>query len=569
MEKELSPLAIIAILILFVFLGAQVFLNYQAATELPRLTHIKRAPNGHLYVPLGNELYEYGQNLIHHRTIGLDKLGVNSTSGEFAFFSNGELLIRQGEQELSFLENLERFFRHANRSPDTSDTNHNGLVRCDLESMSCVPFGEPPLNLNRTFHMTVDWQTDRVFIADSARHKVKLLSSEGVQLLQAEGGLKFPNKLRYIDGLLYVANTNRHEVTVYQVTDTGIIRDDKRSFRTDPVELKAGSYRWPASLLLINDEIWVINYDSGMANGKAVRFSSDGKLIGRVVLPDASDPFSMVLLGDVILISDYNNSRILRYSALGEQLDAMDLGPLAERISEYDGLREQYNFWMVIFIALFVLAFFIGIVVGIRQSLGNRKRIPQPSLAEQHLDLGSPSIIWLEVLPKFQQQIRIVIWLVGAVMAMAVFLGMPAFPSLPRQALLLMAVILPIVVMVFLAINRLAKQKIGVLGDTIILMASKDRYAAGSGKSIFYSHNQIGVASLILTIKTNQPVFSEDQLVEYVYPLLKNATSLSSEQMMWEGLRNKPWMTFFWTVAILVVLLAYLAMEYNWFEIAI
>ena len=75
MGKELSLLATISILLLFLLLAAPIYLSYQAATDLPRITHMHQAPNGHLFILLGEELYEYDSSLNHYKTIDLGKLG--------------------------------------------------------------------------------------------------------------------------------------------------------------------------------------------------------------------------------------------------------------------------------------------------------------------------------------------------------------------------------------------------------------------------------------------------------------------------------------------------------------
>ncbi|MCG8427972.1 MAG: hypothetical protein MI754_11500 [Chromatiales bacterium] len=563
MGKELSPLAIVLILALFGLLGTPIYLNYNASIELPHLTHMHQAPNGHLFILLGDELYEYDQGLNHYRIIDLNTLGAHSRIGDFAFFSNGDLLIRQGVNNSTLVSNTQRYARMKNTTPDTANNNDQGLMRCQLDNHACSPFGNPPLNLNDTFHLNIDWDTDRVFLTDSSRHALKVYTTDGTLLTKTDTQLKFPNQLLFNDDRLYVANTNRHELSVYTLTDGHLTKDTERSFKTDKTAFTSNNF--PASLLVTEEEIWVINYTPSMANGEVIRFSHEGDPIDKLETPQDADLFSMASTDNQVLISDYHNSKIYRYSLQGELLGEFKNGPLFQRIAEYQQARDSHYFWMKFFIGLFVVALLGGMVIGLRQSLAGYSPPPKPSLAEQDFDPHSPDIVWIEVLPKIKRMKSISI---GMPIFLILGIGFVIFQinaEVPLKLVLMLASLIPVLTLSFIMFHKLSTQKIGINNDQLILSVGKDKYSAGCGKSIYYSANFIGVNNLTIMLRTNQPIFAENQLVEHLYPLLKQATSISTEQMMWTRFRSNPRMTLLWIASLTFMLAAMFGTEFGWF----
>ena len=64
------------------------------------------APDGQRFVQIQNYLVEHDAKDVYVRTHDLEGLGVEQFLGGFAFFSNGDVLLRRGPDPRSFFDNL-------------------------------------------------------------------------------------------------------------------------------------------------------------------------------------------------------------------------------------------------------------------------------------------------------------------------------------------------------------------------------------------------------------------------------------------------------------------------------
>ena len=211
MDQHLKPTTILLTLLFFgILLGAKFWAGHQALL-VSHLARMHPHPDGRLFVQLGEELYAYTPEDGSEERFDLRELGIAEMVGDFAFFNNGDLLVRKGRYDPGLLENFRRFLRLTNRQPEIAEGGDGGLFRCRLETARCDPFGPRMLNLNSAFHLTLDLVSERVFLADTSRHRLLLFAPDGEELDRFEQGLKFPNQILFRDGRLYVA-TNDHYI---------------------------------------------------------------------------------------------------------------------------------------------------------------------------------------------------------------------------------------------------------------------------------------------------------------------------------------------------------------------
>lgn len=189
MNQEVKPLTAIIALAIFGLLLWGKFWAHDASVSVNTFTTMHRHPNGTAYIRLGNQLFGFNGETQSTGQIDLPRLGVDndSTVSDFAFFNNGDLLIRRHVAEQDFIFNLQRFFRLKNLQSKSSTNQQDGLFRCNTSSFECQPFSNPPINLNDAFALAVDLNTDRVFIADTSRHTLRLFSNTGEELDSKEG----------------------------------------------------------------------------------------------------------------------------------------------------------------------------------------------------------------------------------------------------------------------------------------------------------------------------------------------------------------------------------------------
>ena len=182
---------------------------------------LRLGPDGHLFIQIQNQLLEHDADGVYLRRHDLGELGVNVVLGSIAFFSNGDILLRRGPDPRSISDNIRAYQRQTNLHPLDPETPESGLFRCSLETKRCDRFGSPGIDFKAVTSLLVDWDTDDVYISDTTRHLLRKYSAEGVALAEPVAGFKFPNQLLIDNGLLYVANTNYHEVRIVDpATDT-------------------------------------------------------------------------------------------------------------------------------------------------------------------------------------------------------------------------------------------------------------------------------------------------------------------------------------------------------------
>jgi hypothetical protein len=318
-DIDIRPSTAIIIIVFFVLLLGARFWAYGQSVSIAGFSYLHTHPDGDTVALLNGALYRFNESDALVSRTDLVPLGVpRGQVSDFAWFSNGDMLIRQGRRDDGLMANLERFQRKTNLSPEDAANTQALLVRCTGEPPQCSPFATQPLNLNDVFALDIDQDTDRVFIADTSRHKVYLYSSDGHEIDRIDSGLKFPNQLTFKDGTLYVANTNRHQISAYRVDDTGFAADVS-SISVTPGEAVSAGRKWPAAFLFLGQNLWVINATSSMDHGGIYLFDTgnDYEYSYQADEPEDADPVALVRHGEQILVSDFSRDRLDAYSLDG------------------------------------------------------------------------------------------------------------------------------------------------------------------------------------------------------------------------------------------------------------
>ena len=108
-------------------------------------------PDGHLFIQIQNQLLEHDQNGIFVARHNLAELGVYDVIGGLAFFSNGDILLRRGGDDRSFIDNFRAYLRWENQRSITPDEPGAGVVRCNLRAKSCVQFGNDAIDFKAAY----------------------------------------------------------------------------------------------------------------------------------------------------------------------------------------------------------------------------------------------------------------------------------------------------------------------------------------------------------------------------------------------------------------------------------
>ena len=327
-------------------------------------------PDGHLYIQIQNQLLEHDANGAFLARHDLAKLGVERMLGSFAFFSNGEILLRRGPDARSLFDHIRALQRRTNQQSLVPQSPDTGLYRCNLGASTCVLFGSEGVDFKAAYGIFIDWDTDEVYITDTTRHVLRKYSADGEVLAEPVAGFKFPNQLLIHERQLLVANTNYHQVR--------IVDPSTESFgeNVDVIDVVPGvaakdRRTWPSHIARVGDEWWVNNMRTGMNEGGIYIFDDNWRYDRRATLPPGADPISLLPFQDGVLISDWNNDRVYRVSLKGELLTNFASPGLEQVLAESRTKRRQFEMYGYLGIVLFVFVIVGLLVRGLAASMSS------------------------------------------------------------------------------------------------------------------------------------------------------------------------------------------------------
>ncbi len=325
-------------------------------------------PRGHRFVQIQSSLVEHDAEGKYVKTHDLGEMDVDVFLGGFAFFSNGDILLRRGSDPRSFIDNIRAYRRKTNANTIAPDAPGSGLFRCNLEAMACDRFGE--FDFKAAYSVFIDWQTDDVYVSDTTRHLLRKYSSDGVELAAPVGGFRFPNHLMLDDTTLLVADTNHHVIRRLESQSPRFAQDVER-YDVIPAAARVAGQTWPSDFGRVGDQWWVNNMQTGMNRGGLYVFDSGWDFVHRVDLPAGADPISILPAGDEVWVSDWNNDVVRRFSAAGESLPDLESTGLEIILTQARQTRQTYTVLSYAGIALLVVML-LGLLV--RAASSNRVR---------------------------------------------------------------------------------------------------------------------------------------------------------------------------------------------------
>ncbi len=299
-------------------------------------------PDGHRFVQIQNYLVEHdadGGYLVSH---DLGELDVELLLGGYAFFSNGDILLRRGTDPRSFLDNVRAYKRETNQTSIVPDSPDSGLFRCNLDTFACERFGEEGIDFKAAYGVFIDWQTDEVYISDTTRHLLRKYSADGVELAPPVGGFKFPNQLLLHDGQVLVADTNHHVIRRVESQSSTFAKSIDRK-DVWPTAAKRARHSWPSHFARVGEDWWVNNMQTGMNLGGLYVFDHEWQYVRRVELPPDADPISILPVGDAVWVSDWNNDAVRRFSMAGEPLADLESAGLETILATSRLERRKYH----------------------------------------------------------------------------------------------------------------------------------------------------------------------------------------------------------------------------------
>lgn len=561
MDKNVNPW--VATIILGVF-GALIVVAFWAngeAAGIDEPSHMHRDPSGNLYILVHNLLLQHAAEGEFTRTHDLSELGVESMVGDFAFFSNGDVLIRRGKYDPGMLRGWAIFMRQANTRAAVTESEQEGMFRCNLESATCVRFGHDALDFNETFHAYIDWRNDDVYIADTSRHVVRKFDHTGAPRGGKHDGLWFPNDVELFDDGLYVANTNHHRIDVLDASASrfGALL---QSFDVVSTEAQLGRNIWPAYFARVGDRWWVNLMGNNMAKGNIVAFNSAWKFEQHIHLPGRVEPGAMLALANRVLVSDAKHDRIFQVGFDGKARDDFNSDGLRDVVGTLASQRAEFTRIYVGALVVFGLGFLLGVAVAVMQA--EKASNTGPSNVEvmpPQVIEDDPSITWL-TRRRSTYALHVVAGGLGPITGISLLLVL----LINGQSLSDTAPLVPFAVAIMsmgFAILAMRKARVGVRGEQLVLRSHRGLIIAGSGAQIRHTDFFIAIGDEAVALgHATQRIFNETEFENLVRPKLTNAIQITAGQMQMLMLRR--WHPHSWLLGALLLM----AVGGVWMELA-
>jgi hypothetical protein len=517
-----------------------------------------RAPSGNVYLQIQNQLLQHSPQGGFERRIDLSELGVTKIIGGIAFFPDGDILVRRGRDPRSLLDNVRAYGRLQSKRSILSPDPESGLARCDLESMTCAPFGVPTIDFQATFHAHINAVTDIVYVSDTSRHTLRSYSADGSELSSIATGMKFPNQLLVHDGQLLVADTNNHRIAVLEVNGM-VLTQQSASIDVVPGEGESSGERWPTHFARVADRWWVNNMRSDLRNGGIYVFDDEWQFIERLQLPGGADPIAILPFGSGALISDWDNDRVYYVDASGRLLDDFTSAGLEELLSESRDRRIFYKLVSWLGIALFVLVL-AGLVI---KALLEPTRNARDHSAVTNPEPAAPPQDWVWFSPDQAVVNKVRFSARTALVALALLIAALLVLAVVRaQWLILIGLALPLtgLVAVSSAIYWMAlalvRTRIGLRGNHVALQDHRGRESRSPLHRVVYSDSAIATPAMaVLLGGPRKSIYDRRELDENLVPHLGKATRITEWQMQLRLIRlHRPT-----AVVLTLVLIASLA----------
>jgi len=531
-NSKVHPL--VAALVIFatlVCIGVWAWSSGQAK-EIGGPAELLISPTGHLYVQMQNYLLEHdaeGQFLQRH---DLTALGVERVLGAISFFPDGEILLRRGKDERTFLDNVRAFLRLQNEKPAVATSSESGLYRCKLESAECRPFGSGRIDFNAAYSVFIAPSGDAVYVSDTTRHVLRKYTGDGEHLADSESGYKFPNELLVHDGRLYVANTNHHEVRIVS-PETESFGREIASVDVIPAVASRNQQVWPSHIARVGDDWWVNNMRSGMNEGGIYIFDNQWQFKVRVDLPEDADPIALVPFKGEVLVSDWNNDRVYRVLFNGIRVGDLDSSGLRALVVE--SVERRWQFQAIGYFALVALGLII-VALLVKGLLTESPPEEQTKPAESSVELPQGPA-WFEPDEKIARKLRLMAWLASimvlTILPILIYVIIVTDLRVATHELVLPIFMVTVIILPILWANHCTTNSaFGIEGNIVTFRDHKGNDTSVPVDKVTYTRTAIaGGGAAAFLGQQQMTLYSHDLLETKVFPRLANATQVSSWQM--------------------------------------
>ena len=545
--------------------------------------------SGHLHINLDNKIYRFDRTGDYSETIDLTGSGISRLSGGYSFFQNGDILLRDGNNDLGFFDNLRVMLRVSGDNTDRGSA-FGRLMRCDTTDWNCGNLPHFSEMFSRTFRVYID-DSDTIFVADTSRHKIYWLDENGAELDSVDSGLRFPNKLVRVDDQLYVANTNRHAVSIFPIQDLQL--GSPYDIEMQILSQTPAGEDWPSAVGVIDGRIYVLTQNASLLRGAIYEYDVEGNALKRFDMEENPDPVDFTILNGEILVSDYGEFQIDRYSLDGEYLGVFESEELQRHMNENAQSQRIYKLLDNAVWGLFWAFLLLGFYVAIKLEM--KKRAEQKSddvtaesnelqqamscgidgnMEQQFADISVPSaedsrIEWIYpqrafLAKMFSKWMLGILFVFLAVSSILVLVSTPeAFDDLAFMYLFM--------VFLFWRLGRLSQTifgtQLGVLESWLVAKDHRGKVGIARGADISVATKQANViivqdVVVATNIEQGKKIYVKEEFKRLVSPRLKGANVLTQWQYMKFIWRQKHSLIVDLTYILLAVFAMFVYLEF-------
>ncbi len=535
---DLSPVTAFVLLAYFLVVVGAGFWARGVATAVPGPGTVKQSEQGDMYVQVGTELLRVTPDGADVRRYDLARLGVEKLF-DFVLLDDEKILVRLGPYRKSFLENLATYLRLPNAAPVSAAPAGAGLYTCDLAAMSCIPFSRD-FDMDDVHWLAIDPETRELYVADTARHQLHKLGADGALRATQANDFVFPNHISVVNGQLQVVDTNNRAIKLVNGRDQpfgALVRE------VNPVKspVRREGHGYPYMLAEVNDEHWVLIMNNSMARGGVYRYANDWGYLGRVALPDVESADYIARVADGVWISDGSGRRLVRLDAHGTRLGELSSPAFVQRMAENSRSHDRWMGFAYAMTGLFGFSLAAGVIVGLRRETKRPGALDNARYERVPVDLADPKILWIERSPAFRRNLYLIGGLMGVplILLAGLMLAVPVGTGTKSSGLLPVFLAFPLVIAVMGATGyQLLRQRIGVLGDVLILQRGKEHRAA-RGRSIVYSGTHVAIDDIIVSLGNGpMQIYRLEDIVAHLHPVIQAATVVGMREMQGYQLRH-------------------------------
>lgn len=565
MNSDVHPFIVALVLVLTATAVATWMWASGEAASIGGPAELRSGPDGHHYVQIQNSLVEHDADGNYVETHDLNELGVELFLGSYAFFSNGDILLRLGPDPRSFGDNLRAYQRKTNLKTIEPETPDSGLYRCNLDKVVCDRFGSAGLDIKAAYGVFVDRRTDAVYIADTTRHVLRIYSAGGDELARPAGGFKFPNQLVMHDGRLMVADTNHHSIRIVS-PDSRSFAEIIESIDVVPNEAALARQTWPSHFIRVGDEWWVNNMQTGMNRGGLYVFDDSWHYVRKVDLPLDADPISLLHVNDQVWVTDWENDRVRRFSTSGEALPDLDSPGLEAIVASSRLERRRYGLIGYGGVALFVIVLLGLIVRALAVSMTtDRKR--RPAKNHNEASTRNDAMLFLQPDDKALRRMTTVVRIAGLlaliIVALAVYIVfLHGAPEVGIRLILSAIGLLAIVLLIAWVNKANVGTSITLDGNRVTLRDHTGRNSSCFANDVRYDDTAIATKDAVVFLgRPTAWVYERKSLQEQLLPRIEAAQKVNPWTMIQilMKLRHPQGLVTAFSAACLVLYFAYLA----------